>query len=132
MTKGLASDAPGLACLDSGKVSFSMGSTFLKVVVTIKKISTTNSTSMSETIMTEGARRRWRAEVKCMGGFQRAGGTSASPSLRASRPSGERGGAAKGESAPADAGETPAPRGGWSVIGVALSFLGGRVGWTPE
>jgi hypothetical protein len=29
----------------------------LKVVVTIKKISTTNNTSMSETMMTEGVRR---------------------------------------------------------------------------
>ncbi len=56
-TNGLASEAPALACLDSGSASLSIGSNFLKVVVTIKKISTTNNTSMSETMMTEGGRR---------------------------------------------------------------------------
>src|SRR2546430_1177317 len=66
MTKGLASAAPVLACLDSGKVNFNIGSAFLKVVVTIKKMRTTSKTSISETIITEGARCRGRKDLKCM------------------------------------------------------------------
>src|SRR5687767_3104255 len=87
MTNGFASlDAPGLACFDSGNASLSTGSFFFAVVVTIKKMRTTSRTSISDTMITAGARRRLRA-VKCMstlragfGGRQRA--CREGPSLR--------------------------------------------------
>src|SRR5687768_9734901 len=66
MTYGLVSvDAPGLACFDSGRDSFSAASRVFAVVVTMRKISTTSSTSIRETMITEGVRRCPRG-LKCM------------------------------------------------------------------
>src|SRR5687767_7106238 len=66
MTNGFVSViAPGFACLDSGSDSLNAGSRVLAVVVTIRKISTTNSTSISDTMITEGVRWCLRG-LKCM------------------------------------------------------------------
>src|ERR1051325_498814 len=59
MMSGGLSVTPGLGgCrMVSGRVILNAGVS-LNAVVTIRKISTTSSTSMSDTMMTEGARRR--------------------------------------------------------------------------
>jgi hypothetical protein len=49
-----------MACEDSGSARCREGCGFLKVVVTIRKMSTTINTSISATMMTAGGGRRLR------------------------------------------------------------------------
>src|SRR5262245_55760674 len=58
MKEFFGSDGPGFATCDFGSASLSAFCWLLNVVDTIKKMSTTSSTSMSDTMMTEGVRRR--------------------------------------------------------------------------